>query len=119
MIEELGWQINAKKIDQTNAQLQSAMDLAKLANWEFDVSKNLFIFNDRLYSMYGTTAEIEGGYKIFLDDHLKKFTHPDDVKYVQEELKKAIKFSKPDLSTGLESRIIRGDGKIRYMAVRI
>lgn len=51
---------------------------------------------------------IEGGYKIFLDDHLKKFTHPDDVKYVQEELKKAIEFSKPDLSTGLESRIIGG-----------
>ena len=119
MIDEIEGQIDAKKIDLVNAQLQNAMDLAQLANWEFDVSRNLFIFNDRLYTMYGTTAEIEGGYKIFVNDHLKKFTHPDDVKYVQEELKKALQSSNPDLSTGLESRIIRCDGEIRYMAVRI
>ena len=53
---------NALKLSQI--QLENAMDLAKLANWELDISNKTFTFNDRFYSILGTTAEKEGSYQI-------------------------------------------------------
>ena len=47
----------------SQAQLEAAMDLAGLVSWEFDVVSGTFTFSDRFYALYGTTAEIEGGYE--------------------------------------------------------
>jgi len=57
MYKDINERTNGEKV-----QLENAMDLADLACWEFDTTINQFIFNDRLYSMFGTTSEKEGGY---------------------------------------------------------
>jgi PAS domain S-box-containing protein len=99
-------------------QLATAMDLAQLANWEFDIATGIFTFNDRFYAMYGTTAEREGGYQMPAEVYAREFVHPDDAGMVVEEVKKAIETSDPLFMSQVEHRIIRRDGAIRYIIVR-
>ena len=50
------------EVQQGEARLAEALDLAKLGHWEYDPARDLFIFNDHFYSILHTTAEQEGGY---------------------------------------------------------
>ncbi|HUK38801.1 MAG TPA: PAS domain S-box protein, partial [Methanomicrobiales archaeon] len=104
---------------QSQAKLTEAMDLAKLANWDFDVQTGIFTFNDRFYALYGTTAEREGGYRMPAEVYAREFCHPDDMHLVADEVRKAIETPDPGYTHQLEHRIIRRDGEIRYINVRI
>ncbi len=44
----------------SEARLKIAMDLAKLAQWEYDVKTGMFTFDDQFYALYGTTSEQRG-----------------------------------------------------------
>jgi PAS domain S-box-containing protein len=99
--------------------LKNAMSLANLANWEFDVSSKSFIFNDRLYSMLGTTAEQEGGYWMSAADYIVTFVHPEDAQLVTDEIILSLKLDGHDIGVNLEYRIIRRDGEIRHMNTNI
>ncbi|HWQ63618.1 MAG TPA: PocR ligand-binding domain-containing protein, partial [Methanospirillum sp.] len=103
---------------ENHRKLDNALDLAHMATWEFDVSSKMFTFDDRLYSLYGTTAEQEGGYNISFEEYLRVFVHPSDVHRVLEEIPRALSAKEPDFSTKLEHRIIRRDGEIRFVIVR-
>jgi PAS domain S-box-containing protein len=100
-------------------QLATAMALAHLANWEFDVPTGIFTFNDRFYALYGTTAEREGGYQIPAEVYAREFVHPDDAGMVAIEVGKAITSTDPGYVSNVEHRIIRRDGEIRHIIVRI
>lgn len=99
--------------------LENAMSLAHLANWEFDVSSKSFIFNDRLYSMLGTTAEQEGGYWMSAEEYISTFVHPADVQFVTDEIMQLLELEGHNIGINLESRIIRRDGEIRHMNTNI
>jgi PAS domain S-box-containing protein len=99
--------------------LGNAMSLANLANWEFDVSSKSFIFNDRLYSMLGTTAEQEGGYWMSAADYIITFVHPGDVQFVTDEIMQLLALEGHNISINLEYRIIRRDGEIRHINTNI
>jgi PAS domain S-box-containing protein len=103
---------------ENQTQLATAMDLAHLANWEFDVRTGIFTFNDRFYAMYGTTAEREGGYQMPAERYAREFVHPDDAGMVAEEVRKAVETHDPLFTSQAEHRIIRRDGAIRYITVR-
>jgi PAS domain S-box-containing protein len=96
-------------------QISVAMDMAKLVYWDMDMVRGLFIFNDRFYSLYGTTAEKEGGYLMKIDVYLDEFVHPDDrsrvAKVIENNLSSTIGINQ------LEHRIIRRDGQIRDILV--
>ncbi|MBN1392202.1 MAG: PAS domain S-box protein [Sedimentisphaerales bacterium] len=102
----------------SQAQLSNAMKIAKLGYWEYDVAEDMFTFNDQFYSIYHTSAEKVGGYKMSSARYARQFLHPDDVYMVEEEIKKAIKTTDPHFSRLVEHRIIYADGEIGYMAVR-
>jgi len=114
MYKDINERTNAEKV-----QLENAMDLADLACWEFDTTINQFIFNDRLYSMFGTTSEKEGGYTMSPEDYIKKYTHPEDLQYCLEGFKKTLESGESAFGTRLDHRIIRGDGQTRYIAIQI
>ncbi len=99
--------------------LAEAMDLANLVNWEYDVGTGIFTFNDQFYTLYGTTAELEGGYQMSAKNYAQKFVYPEDLGVVAEEVEKAIKTSDPHYMSQREHRIIRRDGEIRDIVVRI
>ncbi|MCX6689251.1 MAG: DUF6448 family protein [Methanoregula sp.] len=116
-ITERKWAEEALRESQQN--LAEAMDLANLVNWEFDVRTGIFTFDDRFYAMYGTTAEREGGNQMPAEVYTKKFVHPDEITVVVEEVNKAITATDPNYVSQVEHRIIRGDGEIRHIIVRI
>jgi PAS domain S-box len=99
--------------------LSNAMDLAHMASWEFDVGTNIFTFDDRFYALYGTTAEREGGYRMPVEVYAREFVHPDDMSIVAEEVRKAVEAPDPGYISHIEHRIIRRDGAVRYILVRI
>ncbi len=99
--------------------LAEAMDLAHLVNWEFDVRTGCFTFDDRFYALYGTTTEREGGSLMTAEAYAREFVHPEDRGMVAEEVEKAIKTTDPHYVSDVEHRIIRRDGEVRHIVVRI
>jgi hypothetical protein len=100
-------------------QLAQAIDLARLAEWEFDVASGLFTFNDRFYALYGTAAEREGGYQMSAETYAREFLLPEDVHVVADAIARSQATADPNASHQLEHRIRRRDGEIRHVAVRI
>ncbi|MFA5376257.1 MAG: PAS domain S-box protein [Dehalococcoidia bacterium] len=107
-----------KSLQKSQVQLTEAMDLAHIANWEYDVASGIFTFNDRFYALYGTTAEREGGYQMPAEVYAREFVHPDEQRVVADEVQKAIAATDPNYTRDIEHRIIRRDGKIRHIIVR-
>jgi PAS domain S-box-containing protein len=95
--------------------LAVAMDLAKLVYWDMDLDRGLFIFNDGFYSLYGTSAEVEGGYLMSIDDYTNKFVHADDRLRVGRIIE--INLSSPIGINQLEHRMVRRDGQVRDLVV--
>jgi GAF domain-containing protein/HAMP domain-containing protein len=108
-----------QEAQKTAEQLSEALTIAKLANWEYDVYQDLFTFNDHFYSIFHTTVEKVGGYKISSADYARNFVHPDDAALVGGEIQKVIESRERSLSTDLEHRILFSDGGTGYIAVRI
>jgi PAS domain S-box-containing protein len=99
--------------------LAEAMDLAHLGGWEFNVRTGLFTFDDRFYALYGTTVEREGGSQISAEVYVREFVHPEDRDIVVKFVEKANKKTDLHCVSQLEHRIIRRDGEIRHIVVRI
>jgi PAS domain S-box-containing protein len=99
--------------------LTEAMDLADMANWEFDGRTGMFTFNDRFYALYGTAAEREGGYHMPMDVYFREFIHPDDRDRITTAVKRGREISDPHYIAQLRHRIIRRNGEIRQFIVRI
>jgi PAS domain S-box-containing protein len=97
--------------------LAVTMDLAKLVYWELDTVKNIFIFNDRFYAIYGTTAEREGGNFMTPEAYTEKFVYPDDRERVAVVIERNLS-STIGINT-LEHKIVRRDGQVRDIVVCI
>jgi PAS domain S-box-containing protein len=103
---------------QLESQLLNAIDLAKLAPWEYDSQSNIFTFNDQFYKLFHTTAEEIGGYSMSSADYAQRFVHPEDRHLVGDEIRAGIETSDPDFNRQLDHRIIYADGQIGYISVR-
>jgi len=99
--------------------LSEALRISRLANWEYDVEHDLFTFNDDFYSIFRTTAEKVGGYRISSAEYAKNFVHPDDAPLVGVEIQKALQSKELHFKAELEHRIIFEDGRIGYISVKI
>ncbi|MGD0917871.1 MAG: PAS domain S-box protein [Thermodesulfobacteriota bacterium] len=98
--------------------LVDAMDMARIAYWEFDRETMQFIFNDAFYALCGTTVEAEGGYRMMMKDYYQRFVHPDDLAIVHQSAEESLQAPGPEFINQLEHRVIRRDGEIRYFLVR-
>jgi PAS domain S-box-containing protein len=97
--------------------LAEALDLAQVVYWEIDPESSEFIFNDALYSLYGTTAEREGGYRMPLEEYVSRFVHPDDLPTYRRQAELRRMDTGPVFRGSFEHRIIRRDGKVRSIVV--
>jgi PAS domain S-box-containing protein len=119
-----GFDITAEKqvqrsLEHSERRLGDALDLAKAANWEFDVATRTLTFNDRFYALYGTTAEREGGYTMPADEYTRRFLFPEDAHTVADKIARAIAEPDPHAKWQLEHRILRRDGQTRFILARI
>ncbi len=102
----------------SEAQLSNAMKIAQLGYWEYDVAEDSFTFNDHFYSIFRTSAEQVGGYKMSPARYTQLFLHPDDASVVAIEMKKAFETTDPNFSSQLEHRILYANGEVGYISVR-
>jgi PAS domain S-box-containing protein len=102
-------------LSESESRLEHAMDMAKMGMWEFDFVRYGFILNDRFYSLFGTSVKEQGPF-MAIEDFYKKFVHPDDVKEINDKVRKALYSG--DSSLSIEHRTLRFDGEIRYILAR-
>ena len=98
-------------------ELAQAMDMASLAHWEYDSATGIFTFNDRFYTLYGTTAEREGGYRLSAEAYAREFVFPEDTHIVVGA--KQVVTADPNATWTFEHRIRRRDGEVRHILVRV
>jgi len=101
---------------ESEARLKIAMQMAKLAQWEYDVATGMFRCDDQLYALYGTSMDREGGYLVSGESFMKKYVHPDDIPMVMEVTARSLSNRDGTAITRMDHRIIRGDGDVRYMS---
>ena len=102
----------------SEAQLSNALHIARTGSWEYDVARDLFVFNDTIYRLFHTTAADVGGYTMKAADYAMRFVHPDDVDVVAREVAAAVETTDPDYSREFEHRMVYADGTHGYVAVR-
>ena len=100
------------------AQLSNALEIAHLGHWEYDVSSDLFTFNDQFYKMLRTTVGEVGGYTMKSADYARRFVHPEDAELVGIETRKAIETQDPNFNRRIEHRMLYADGTVGDIAVR-
>ena len=100
-------------------QLAEAMDLARLASWEYDVASGRFSFDERFFRLYGTTAESEGGNQMSPETYEHEFLFPEDARLVTRGLAQALAATDPNHAFQVEHRIRRRDGQVRQVLVRV
>ena len=107
-----------EKQEKLQKQLASAMNIARLGHWEYDVKNDLFTFNEQFYKIFRTTVAQVGGYSMASSEYARRFVFPEDRDLVGREIRKAIETSDPNFSQQLEHRIVFADGEIGYINVR-
>jgi GAF domain-containing protein/HAMP domain-containing protein len=107
------------ELEHSQSQLSEALRVARLGNWEYDLEKDLFTFNDQFYSIFRTTAEKVGGYKLSSADYARNFVHPEDAPLVGAEIQRALASKERYFRANLEHRIIFENGEIGYIAVSV
>jgi PAS domain S-box-containing protein len=105
------------ELNRTRAQLASAVQMAHLGPWEYDVVNDLFIFNDAFYELFRTSAKEVGGYTMSSSEYARRFVHPEDAHLVAEEVRKALETDDPNFSRQLDHRIIYSDGGVGHVSV--
>jgi PAS domain S-box-containing protein len=105
-------------LQENQLKLGNAMDLAKIVNWEYDVATGEFIFDDRFYALFSTTAEREGGHRMSAETYAREFVLPEDIPAVAEAIRKLLETTDPLFRGKMEHRIIRRDREIRTISVQ-
>ncbi len=109
----------SKALKRSEAQLSSALKIARLGYWEYDTVNDSLLFNDRVYELFRTSPEKEGGYQMSISRFVERYIHPEDISIVEEESRKVFESTDPDYSSYYEHRLILGDGSIGHFAVRL
>jgi len=97
-------------LQQSEANLSSALRVAQMGYWEFDIPTQSFTFNDQYYSLLGTNAEKAGGYQMSAQRFATEYVPPEDAGIVQASIIKAIEATDPNFQTQIETRNLRADG---------
>jgi PAS domain S-box-containing protein len=105
--------------ERSERKLSTAMQIAKLGHWEYDVFQKLFTLNDEFYKMMRTSLNELGNYKISPNDYAEKFIPQEDRYVIDNEIAKAIQATDQGYSSQIEHEVIFGDGTTGTISVRI
>lgn len=103
---------------ESETRLKMAMEIAKLVQWEYDVSTATFRLDNVLYTLYGTSEDRETGISMPLEVFARKFVHPDDYSLVMKEIERSVAGVDGKKTGQMEHRIIDSEGEERTFFVR-
>lgn len=92
----------------TVEQLEEAQTIARLGNWEYDISRNLIFWSKEWRNIFGLDEQIlEITYEMYLD-----MVHPDDRQALSASIARSLENHQP---YAVEHRICRPDGAVRWV----
>lgn len=101
----------AQRLRQLERRFAEVERMAAVGSWEWDVPSNTVTWSPELYRIYGRTPEnFEATYEGFL-----AVVHPDERDAIHETVQRAYETGE---SYRLEHRIVRPDGRIRWLHSR-
>lgn len=129
----LGWRLCRSKMNRRLAEqlrhlettsrdsrelLATAAEIAHLGPWRYHFDKKLFEFDDVFYAVYATNVAREGPF-MTPAEYARNFVHPDDAAVVAAEVEKVLQSTELHPTSAFEHRIIRRDGEVRTISVRV
>jgi diguanylate cyclase (GGDEF)-like protein/PAS domain S-box-containing protein len=97
------------RLRESEARLSEAQRLAGVGSWDWDLRTGLEVWSPEYHRILGVEEGTEGSYALYLDR-----LHPDDRRRVQE----LVETLDPEQPLEYETRIIRPDGEVRWIALR-
>lgn len=108
-----------RRLRNAENQLNDAMDLARLAYWDYDLETGEFVLNDRIYSLLRTTALQQGGYRL-TPERVGELFVPKGVSVAPRRLvEQALDPANEAGTVILDQEIIFGDGTKGVMRIRV
>lgn len=96
------------ELKNTHEKLSEAQRLAHIGSWDWDIKHDVLWWSDEVFHIFGLSqSKFTPTYESFLECVLS-----DDRKLVKNVVEQAIKY---DVPYNIEHRILRPDGKIRYV----
>jgi len=95
--------------------LYQAMNIARMAPWEYDTKTGFFTFNDTFYAMLGTTVEQAGGYRMSADTFARRYTAHAYAHQVSETIHRVMEAKDPDFEITVEGELKRPDGSVFWV----
>ncbi len=92
----VGQDITAQKqmeevLRRRETELQDALVIARLGNWDYDVATNNFTVNDQFLTLLHTNVEQSGGYLIPAEEYIQRYLNPEDQDHMRETFQLAIR----------------------------
>ncbi|NQT73867.1 MAG: PAS domain S-box protein [Chloroflexi bacterium] len=95
-------------LEESERNMGKAQSIAHVGSWEWDISRDTLYWSDELYRIFGLSPqEFASTYEAFINT-----IHPNDRKYVKQNIEEVFKTKKPFDST---HRIVRPDGSERVV----
>ncbi|SEC49448.1 PAS domain S-box-containing protein [Rhizobiales bacterium GAS191] len=104
-------------LTKTEGDLSEALQIARLAYWQYDSAPGQFIFNDQYYSLHRTSAAHMGGYRIKANDVFQKLIQPEDALAFAAYIWEALEAEQTVRPGQFDVRILCADGDTRSMLV--
>ena len=98
-------------LENSKEQLNLALKSAQIGVWSWDITNDLFDWDEQTYQLFGLTPETF----VATSEAILARLHPDDGALLAQSLSRAIN---EGVEHDLEYRIIWNDGSIRYLACR-
>jgi PAS domain S-box-containing protein len=97
----------SEKILESESRLKEAQAIAHVGHWEYDLTKNVGVWSDELYNMFGIAKnDVQPSRASLLS-----LVHPDDVSFVKKSMEEGFKALR---NVDIEFRFIDRHGRIRY-----
>ena len=106
------------ELQESKTKIDIAMDMARLAYWEYDVEGDMFVFDDQFYGLYGTNVKNEGKTQMSPVEYAEKFIPQEESSIVVTELSKALETNDPNYFGKVEHFIKKVDGEKSFVTVR-
>lgn len=109
--------LSEEQLKKTEVQLTTALEMAKLGHWEYDIINDKFKFNDQFYKLFKTSYAEVGTYFLSMNDYLKRFVHPDDINFVVNETQNLNRDLENFQARKLQHRFLFPNGEVGYLSV--
>lgn len=96
------------RLQLSERRLADAQRIAKMGNWDWDITKDTIRWSDQIYRIFGITRDEF----VATQESFFEFVHPDDREVVAAAANASLE---SDVAFSIDHRIVLADGSIRYV----